>query len=389
MLEFNDIVLVDKPLHFPLGGNMYLDRVGRLNKNITKAGLDAFVIIPSPTMLYLAGLSFHLMERPTVAIFRPEDPQILILPKLELSKAKSSQVDFTYFFYEEDIQSRTDAFEQAANVFATEQLKVGIEPLRMRAFEIEILRNAMPGAEFKSAAEVVADLRIFKDQDEIKSMKKAVTIAESAMTATFPLLQIGMTERDIAAELVIQLLRSGSESEVPFSPIVASGPNSALPHAVPTDRTLQPGDLLIIDWGARVDGYVSDLTRTYAVGEIDEEFERIYSVVKDANGAGIEAVRPGVPCGDVDQAARSVITSAGFGEYFIHRTGHGIGLEAHEGPYIFDGNQQTLSPGMTFTVEPGIYLTNKGGVRIEDNVVVTQEGGRSLSTFSRELKVIS
>lgn len=368
---------------------MYLDRVGRLNKNITKAGLDAFVIIPSPTMLYLAGLSFHLMERPTVAIFRPEDPPILILPKLELSKAKSSQVDFTYFFYEEDIQSRTDAFEQAANVFATEQLKVGIEPLRMRAFEIEILRNAMPGAEFKSAAEVVADLRIFKDQDEIKSMKKAVTIAESAMTATFPLLQIGMTERDIAAELVIQLLRSGSESEVPFSPIVASGPNSALPHAVPTDRTLQPGDLLIIDWGARVDGYVSDLTRTYAVGEIDEEFERIYSVVKDANGAGIEAVRPGVPCGDVDQAARSVITSAGFGEYFIHRTGHGIGLEAHEGPYIFDGNQQTLSPGMTFTVEPGIYLTNKGGVRIEDNVVVTQEGGRSLSTFSRELKVIS
>jgi Xaa-Pro dipeptidase len=145
----------------------------------------------------------------------------------------------------------------------------------------------------------------------------------------------------------------------------------------------------VIDWGARVEGYVSDLTRAFAIGEIDDELQWIHSVVKDANAAGIEAVRPEVPCAQIDHAARSVITAAGFGEYFIHRTGHGLGLEAHEGPYIFEGNQRALLPGMTFTVEPGIYLPKKGGVRIEDNVVTTQDGGESLSTFSRELQIIA
>jgi Xaa-Pro dipeptidase len=176
---------------------------------------------------------------------------------------------------------------------------------------------------------------------------------------------------------------------MPFKPIVASGPNSALPHATPTDRKLKNGDLLIIDWGATVNGYISDITRTFAIGEIDTELEEIHTIVQRSNAAGREAIQPDVPCEVIDQASRSVIDNAGYGPFFIHRTGHGIGLEAHEHPNIREGNLQILTPGMTFTVEPGIYLPDRGGVRVEDNVIVTESGGESLSTYNRQLEVIA
>lgn len=368
---------------------MYADRARRLKESISQTELDAFAIIPSPTLFYLTGLSFHLMERPVVAFFRSEDQPILVLPKLELSKAESGVVDFVFFAYEEDVQSRANAFVAAANELGSGKYKLGIEPLRMRAFEMDLLRKAMPGIDIIPAPEIMSDLRIIKDSGEIGAMRTAVSIAEKAMNETLPLIQVGMTERELAAELVIQLLRSGSESEVPFSPIVASGPNGALPHAVPSDRKIRAGDLVVIDWGARAEGYVSDLTRTFAIGDIDQELEKIYDVVKAANQAGVDAIQPGISCGEVDLASRSTIEAAGYGEYFIHRTGHGIGLEAHEGPYIFAGNPKILSDGMTFTVEPGIYLPNLGGVRIEDNVVTTQDGGESLSTFTRALQKIT
>jgi Xaa-Pro dipeptidase len=175
---------------------------------------------------------------------------------------------------------------------------------------------------------------------------------------------------------------------MPFKPIVASGPNSALPHATPTDRKLQNGDLLIIDWGATVDGYISDITRTFALDEIDTELEKIHSIVQGSNAAGREAIRPGAACEEIDRACRSVIDAAGYGQFFIHRTGHGIGLEAHEHPNIREGNLQTLTPGMTFTVEPGVYIPDRGGVRVEDDAIVTDSGGESLSTYNRQLEVI-
>jgi Xaa-Pro dipeptidase len=169
---------------------------------------------------------------------------------------------------------------------------------------------------------------------------------------------------------------------------VASGPNSALPHATPTDRQLAPGDLLIIDWGARSGGYISDITRTFAVGEVDPEFNRIHQVVLEANIAGQSAVRPGATCNAVDQATRQVILDAGYGERFIHRTGHGIGLEPHEPPNIRSGEMVPLEAGMTFTVEPGIYLPGRAGVRIEDNVVVTENGVETLTVLERSLEVV-
>jgi Xaa-Pro dipeptidase len=166
---------------------------------------------------------------------------------------------------------------------------------------------------------------------------------------------------------------------------VASGENGALPHAFVTDRKIQPGELITIDWGASVDGYFSDITRTYAMGKVDEELRRAYEAVRAANQAGREAAaRPGASGHLVDGAARHVITQAGFGEYFVHRTGHGLGLEGHEEPDMKAGEKMTLEPGMTFTVEPGVYLPGKGGVRIEDNVAIVEGGAETMTTLPRE-----
>lgn len=218
-------------------------------------------------------------------------------------------------------------------------------------------------------------------------MDRAVAIAEEAMNTLLPLVRVGMSEKQIAAMLKQALLDAGAD-DVSFSPIVASGPNSAIPHAVPTERLLQDGELLLFDWGALVDGYASDLTRTFAVGEIDPELKKVYEIVRQANEAGRTAIKPGLPAREVDRATRKIIEEAGYGPYFFHRTGHGLGLEVHEEPNILEGNAQPLQVGNTFTVEPGIYLADRGGVRIEDNILVTGDGYRSQTTFPRDLRNI-
>jgi Xaa-Pro dipeptidase len=219
-------------------------------------------------------------------------------------------------------------------------------------------------------------------------MRQAADIAQRALLATLPQIKIGMTEKELASELVLQILRAGSGPELPFAPIVSAGPNAANPHAAGSLRPLQPGDLLVIDWGASYEDYYSDITRTFAVGEISEEMEQVYQLVKAANRAGREAVHPGVTADQVDAAARQVIEEGGYGKYFIHRTGHGLGMEAHEPPYIRQGNETVLEPGMTFTIEPGIYLPGRNGVRIEDDVLVTDQGSESLTDLPRELETV-
>lgn len=233
----------------------------------------------------------------------------------------------------------------------------------------------------------MADLRMYKDESEIDAMQQAVEIAEKALKNTLPLIKIGMTEKELESELILQIFK-GNSGVMPFTPIVATGPNSANPHAFPTNRKLSAGDLLVIDWGASVRGYYSDLTRTFGVGEVSEKQRKIHQTVLAANQAAQAAVKPGDICGNVDKAARELIEKAGFGEWFIHRTGHGLGMEVHEEPYMRAGNPMKLEPGMTFTIEPGIYHSEYGGVRIEDNVVVTNEGVRSLSTIEREIKIV-
>jgi Xaa-Pro dipeptidase len=234
----------------------------------------------------------------------------------------------------------------------------------------------------------LASLRLHKSQDEIAAMRKAVDIAQTALQKTIPSIKPGMSEKELASELTVNLFHQGSEVNLPFFPIVASGPNSANPHASPGDRLLSNGDLLIIDWGASYNGYLSDLTRTFCVGETSPEAQKIAGLVLEANQAGRQAAQPGIKAHQIDDDTRSVIARAGYGEYFVHRTGHGIGLEAHEAPYIHSNSQVILNPGMVFTVEPGIYLPGKGGVRIEDNVVITANGAETLSTMPREIQIV-
>lgn len=361
------------------------DRLSRLYNLMNADGLTALILNPGPALTYLTGLQFHLMERPTLVIFAPPATPVIVLPNLESGKLSQSLFELKSFTYGDNPAKWGDAIRAACQESKLDGKTVAVEPLRLRFMELQYLQNAAPQAQFVSGETTLNSLRIQKDQHEVDAMQKAVRIAEQGFLGMLERAKAGMTERELAAELSLGLLRAGSEPELPFSPIIASGPNSANPHAVPTDRKLSSGDLVVVDWGATYEGYFSDLTRTLAVGEVNPELIHIASVVAEANGAGRAAAKPGVMAGAVDHAARTVISAAGYGEFFTHRTGHGLGMETHEQPYIFGENTLLLEEGMTFTVEPGIYLPGRGGVRIEDNMVVTSTGAETLSSLPREL----
>ena len=363
-------------------------RQRRLSEALRKERLAGIALNPGPSLFYLTGLQFHLMERPVVAIFTPETPPALVLPELEAGKLAALDFEVSSFPYPEDPAAWGKAFRQAVEATGIDGGNVAVEPRRLRVLELRFLEATAPDASFVSDETVIAGLRQQKDGLEIASMRKAVDVAQRAVREALATVREGMTERELAAELVLQMLRAGSESELPFAPIVSFGPNSANPHANPTDRKLRHGDLVLLDWGAAVDGYFSDLTRVYAFGEVDPELAHLAEVVDQARARALAAAGPGVPAGDVDRAARKVIEEAGYGDFFIHRTGHGLGMEGHEEPYIRGDNAQPLQPGMTFTIEPGIYLPDRGGVRIEDDVLVTQNGAESLSDLPRALTAI-
>ncbi len=368
---------------------MQPNRISDLAVRINTTSIDLVVLNPGPTLGYITGLQFHLMERPTLFFVNKLGQAAIVLPELEASKVKTALPDLSYFTYGDDPSKWVLSIQKAIEFFNQTNPVIGVEPNRMRYLEMSFINEVVKSASYVSAEKLISPMRICKDTDEIGKMRKAAFIAEEAFIKTLSSIKIGVSERAIAAELTIQMLRGGSDTEMPFTPIVASGPNSANPHAVPSERTIQAGDLIVIDWGAAYQGYFSDITRTIAIGEIDPELMTIYQAVKQANQAGRDVAKPGIPAGDVDRAGRNVIEAAGYGKYFNHRIGHGLGLEAHEEPYMFGENRQILSPGMTFTVEPGIYLTEKGGVRIEDDVVVTESDAASLTTLDRELISLS
>lgn len=365
----------------------HADRLNRLYAAMESHGLDVVVLNPGPTLPYMTNLHFHISERPVVACFSPGYTPTLVCPELEKLKLQHAPFELETYTYSESLESWQTAFT-AATDHVRSGAKVGVEDRCLRVLELRFLERALPGATFVSAEDVVAELRMRKDSAEVDTMTRAVEVAEQALSDTLPFVRPGVTEREINARLIQALLQGGSGGELPFQPIIAFGPNSANPHAVPTDYAAQEGDLILFDWGANVDGYFSDLTRTFALGEPADELRTIYKTVQKANEAGRAAGGPGVPAGDVDKATRDVIENAGYGRYFVHRTGHGLGLEVHEDPYIRSDNQQLLAPGMTYTVEPGIYLAGKGGVRIEDDMLITPDGCRSLSTFPRDLTIL-
>lgn len=366
-----------------------MDRLQDLIKAIETRHLSGAAITPGPTLVYLTGLHFHLSERPTLLLASGGSKPVFLLPELELAKLQSWRERFHLITFPDNPDAYEAAYHRAGIVSGLEGQTIGVEPTRMRFLESALLQKAIPGVKLADLSGAVAEMRMRKSEEELASMRKAVTIAQDALDSLLPSVHAGQTERAIAGKLMLSLYDHGSGIELPFSPIVSSGPNSANPHASPSDRKLVPGDLLVIDWGASWNGLFSDLTRTFAVGEVSGEFKQIHSLVLKANQAGRDAVRGGASAGSVDRAARTVIETGGYGTYFTHRTGHGLGLEGHEPPYIYQENKLILTPGMTFTVEPGIYLPDRGGVRIEDNIVVTDEGCECLSTMTRELRVIS
>jgi Xaa-Pro dipeptidase len=363
---------------------MNQNRVERLTQQILAHGLDGVAIVPGPNMAYLSGIHSHVRERPIVLFFPADDDPAIIMPTLEAMKAEAVGMAADRIFAWSDEEGYTGAFQQACAHLELSDYLLGVEALHMRVLELELLQRYAPGLQTAHAEPIIMALRAVKESAEVAAMEKAIGVAQRAMERLIPRLKIGMTEKQVAAMLTQLQLEEGAEL-IAFGPIVSAGPNGASPHAVPTDRPLQDGDLLVIDWGCYVDGYPSDITRTFAVGQIDDELKRLYEVVKLANEQGVLASHPGVSGQDVDRAAREVIDDAGFGDYFIHRTGHGLGVEVHEPPFIMEGNTQPLATGNVFTVEPGIYLPNRGGVRIEDNVLITETGYRSLTTFPREL----
>lgn len=364
------------------------DRQKKLVSAMQAKGLEGIALNAGPSLTYLTGLHFHLSERPVVAYFTPGSPPVIVLPELEAGKLAGVTYPIQEFTYGEQPDTWGRVFNEALLAAELNGKKLGVEPRRMRFLELSYLNTGKLKINLVSGAECLEEIRIYKDNTEIEAMQTAVKIAQDAIRAVIPLIKPGITERELAAELTIQLLRHGSDSQLPFTPIVASGPNSANPHAFPSDRGLQWGDMLIIDWGASVGGYYSDLTRTFSLGEIDNEMSTIGQVVKDANQAAREIAAPGIAAQEIDRAARQVIKTAGYDQYFIHRTGHGLGLESHEPPYIRDGNPRLLEPGMTFTIEPGIYIPGRGGVRIEDDVVMTKKGLHSFSDLPREVQLL-
>ncbi len=306
-----------------------------------------------------------------------------IMPKLEAMKGEAAGISAENIFAYTDQQGYLPAFHNAAAMLKLKGKRIGVESLKMRVLEGDLLTE-VGSASVVHADDIMDSLRLVKDADEIAAMQKAVDVAEQAMDNFLPTIAVGMTEREVAAKLSQAILDAGADA-LTFPPIVSAGENTTSPHAVPTTNRLQNGDLLILDWGAQVGDYVSDITRTFALGTISTELRTIYETVKAANAAGVAACHPNVTGAAIDKAARDVIDAAGYGEFFIHRTGHGLGMEAHEAPSLITGNDNPLPIGAVFTVEPGIYKPGVGGARIEDDIVLTADGYRSLTTYPREL----
>jgi Xaa-Pro aminopeptidase len=257
----------------------------------------------------------------------------------------------------------------------------------MWAEKVLRLWAGMPGVEQRLAGGVLRDLRIRKTDAEIEALREAGAAIDRVHRRIGEWLRPGRTEREIGRDIADAIVAEG-HVRADFV-IVGSGPNGASPHHDVSDRVVEPGDVVVVDIGGTTEaGYCSDSTRTYAVGEPDPDFQRYYAVLLEAQIAACDAVRPGISAQQVDRVARGVIDAAGYGEFFVHRTGHGIGLEGHEHPYIVEGNAETLEPGMAFSVEPGIYLPARHGARIEDIVVCTAAGGERLNLTPRELRVL-
>ncbi|MBB4891956.1 Xaa-Pro aminopeptidase [Streptomyces olivoverticillatus] len=360
----------------------YAARMERAVRSAVQEGLAGLVVAPGPDLVWLCGYEPHVTERLTALLLAPGRKPQLIVPQLERPDAEKApgagSLAITGW------ADGDDPYTAAAKLLEL-QGRYGISD-NTWALHLLALQRAAPGATYGALSEVLPMLRAVKDAYEVERLAAAGAAADAAYEAVVELRFAGRREVDVAADLA-RLLRENGHEQVDFT-IVGSGPNGASPHHDSGERVIEDGDMVVMDFGGLREGYGSDTTRTVHVGQPTAEERKVHDVVREAQQAAFEAVRPGVACQEIDRAARQVIRRAGFGEYFIHRTGHGIGVTTHEPPYMVEGEHLPLVPGMCFSIEPGIYLPGRFGVRIEDIVVCTEGGGRRLNNTERELRVV-
>ena len=363
---------------------IHAERRARLAALAKAQGLGAIALVPGANFAYVSGLQFHLMERPTLLFVTAGGEVVAVIPELEREKWTAT-FPGALTFYWQDSDGYQTAFAGAAEALHGQM--IGVEGMRMRVFEGDALRHHFQQGAIVDAEPHLIDLRLSKSAAEIASLQRAIDISELALAETIAEVRAGMRERDILNLLKLRMLAGGAEGFA-FDPIVLAGGNAANPHGVPGDTVLQPGDALLIDYGASYGGYHADITRTFFCQHVSDDHAAIYHTVLAANEKGRAIAGPDITAHDMDVAVTAVLAASPFADLIVHKTGHGLGLDIHEAPQIMKGNPKRLIPGTVFTIEPGLYRPGDIGVRIEDDVVTLDSGARSLTTFPRELTLV-
>ncbi len=370
----------------------YGERLTRAQASAAEHGVGALLVGVGPDLRYLTGYEAMPLERLTMLVLPAAGEGRLIAPRLEGTPARTSPAAASSFVEVVTWEETEDAHALVARLVsdaASGRLAVSD---RLWASHLLRLQAALPGARFGSATPVLRQLRMVKDADEIELLTEAAHAADRVVAAIARGRLVGRTEADVAGEVRERLLTEGHE-QAEFG-IVASGPNSASPHHVASDRVIEAGEPIVLDIGGILGGYGSDITRTLwvtggdPVRGPDDEFLRLFELVREANAQATSAVRPGIACERLDAVARGIISAGGYGPQFIHRLGHGIGLEGHEDPYLVAGNIEPLATGAAFSIEPGIYLEGRYGARIEDIVVCGEDGPIVLNAAPRDLFIV-
>ena len=360
--------------------NLLESRWAAISARLVKDGADALVLSTGFDLVYLSTYEARASERLTAFVGRPGSNELprMIVPKIEMPEVpKTSAFDISGWTDDQDpIAMIVELIGDARRVLVSDE---------MWAHYLLRLKAAMPDTEFVSLSDSLGGLRSVKSDSEMQALQTVGGLANSvaAQIQRGDVALVGRTELEIQADVTGRMLAAGHE-QVEFC-IVASGPNSASPHHNPTERVVQPNEIVLFDFGGKHEGYCSDITRCVFTGPIPDDVAATYAILKKAQQAAVDAARPGATLGDVDAAARSVIADAGFGDNFIHRTGHGIGTEVHEQPYVKAGNDEIVAVGHAFSIEPGIYLDGKWGIRLEDIVVILDDGALRCSTTDHDL----
>lgn len=362
-----------------------MSKLTQLQNYLSENGLDAAFITTPDNVFYFSGFKSNPHERLLgIMVFQNAEP-FLICPKMEMPDAVAAGWQYEVVGHE-DTENAWDVVAKTVASRNTNFASLAIEKSHLTIDRYEAIQQRYPQLRFSGIDEKVNALRICKDETELVKLRKAAELADYAIQVGCDAIAEGKTEMEILNTIESAIKAKGYAMS--FDTMVLAGEKAASPHGTPGDRKIQKGDLILFDLGVIYDGYCSDITRTVAFGQPSEEQINIYNTVRKANETAVAAVKPGVRAMDLDKLARDVITDAGYGEYFTHRLGHGLGISVHEFPSITGTNEMILNPGTVFTIEPGIYKTDVAGVRIEDDVIVTNDGFEVLTKFTKELVIL-